>query len=407
MNASGGPNPKYVATLALAAVLILTVGWLIRPRDETTAPTALPSEGELARLARLSERRSLENMTAYFSGVAEDVDASVVRAPSGETSGLVWNETTIVSARASEPGDAAAGLPVSAMRRPNAALALAPVHRRETPIEPGDWVVAVWRTRQGRAFAMGNAMQTVPLTCGTVATREVLCSLPFTETMTGGGLFDAAGELIGVIASCGGHLAAITPDGVDAMLTRAATAEQQLLVRFGLVAGPLSPDESAYFDATDGMLVREVWIGSAADAAGLEPGDVILSVDGAGVARLEDLAPLAAPERKPVTLALRRARGPLAITVPPPGAAPVPKSGPAPTAGLLWEAPVRGFRVDQVAPDSAASRAGITSGDRLTRIDGAVPRSEDQAGRLLAAVRSHPVFVTVVRGQRRIGLVLH
>jgi S1-C subfamily serine protease len=425
VNASGGPNLKYVATLTLAAVLILTVGWFIRPRNEAAAPAERPSEGELARLARLAERRSLENMTAYFAGVAEDVDSSVVRTPTGDATGLVWNGTTIVTAYPKHPGSgdvmpgATAGgppsdaadwgphVPVTAMRRPDTALALSPVHRRTTAVEPGDWVVAVWRTREGRAFAMGTALQTARLTCGTISTEEVLCSLPLSETMTGGGLFDAAGSLVGVIASCGDRVRAITPGGVDAMLARAATAEQQLLIRFGLVAGALDPDERAYFEPAEGVLVREVWTGSPSDAAGLEPGDLILSLDGTPLAAPDRLAPLAASERMPATLGIRRGRRPLTISVPASGAASDPKTGPAPTVGLLWEPPARGFPVETVVPGSAAARAGITSGDRIVRVDGAAPRSQEQAERLLAAYQSRPVFVTIERGRRRLGVVLH
>ncbi len=430
MTASGATNRKYVASLALVAVAILALGWRIRPRDQPKGQNAVTSETELARLTRLAELRSLEGMTAYFSSIAEELDASVLRTPGGETTALVWDETTVVAARPPDrmrddgaPGAAARSdapatevpewgpaMPATSMRWPAVPGALSPVQHRPTPASPGDWVVAVWRAGARRAFAMGNVLQRTRLRCGPVVTEEVLSSVPLVETMIGGGLFDVNGDLLGVILACGDRLSAVTPGGVDAMLTRAATVEHRLLARFGLAAGVPGPEEQAYFGAADGVVVREVWIGSDADVAGLEPGDVIRSLDGAPVAALSDLERLSAPDRRSAALGIQRLRAPGLLTVDVPGAAasaaatptPRPESG----AGLLWESPAPGVRVDRVVPGSAAARTGLLPDDRLVGIDGAAPLSASGAETLLSTYQSRPVFLSIVRGGRRLGMVL-
>ncbi len=419
------PNRTYAASLALVAILILVVGWLIRPPDEALAPATALSETELARLARLAERRSLDNMTAYFSTVADDVESSVLLVRSAGTTGLVWDDFTIAAPhRGHHPPDvvmidAASGdheshteawvpdVPVTIVGRPDTAVELTPVRRRLAPLRSGDWIVAVWRTPRGPAFAIGHHLQTLSTTCGTVVADEMLSSLPLADAMIGGGLFDAAGEIVGVILPCGDRLAAVAPPAVDAMLALAASLPARLAGRVGLAAGPMDGSEADHFGGARGLLVREIWMGSAADRAGLRPGDMILSVGDAPVAALEDLAPLADAERPTLALGIRRGAAAMMIDVPASGAsADAPAVAP-PSAGLVWDTPARGFRIDGVVPGSPAADAGIAGGDRLVRIDGAAPRTLAQVERLLAAKsRSPTVFVEIERGGRRIGMLL-
>jgi hypothetical protein len=72
---------KYIAILALIACLILGGGWLLRPREIPNSPAPLPSERELALLARRAERRSLDGMATYFAVTAGDVESSIVHLP--------------------------------------------------------------------------------------------------------------------------------------------------------------------------------------------------------------------------------------------------------------------------------------------------------------------------------------
>ena len=52
-----------------------------------------------SRLARITQRRSLDDMTEYFATVARDVQTAVVALPSLDRSGLVWEPGIILTAR--------------------------------------------------------------------------------------------------------------------------------------------------------------------------------------------------------------------------------------------------------------------------------------------------------------------
>jgi S1-C subfamily serine protease len=251
---------------------------------------------------------------------------------------------------------------------------------------------------------MGNFLQTAITLCGTALVQEVVSSLPLTAPMAGGGLFDADGNLLGVVLPCGDRLVAIAPPSVDAMLRVAATFEQRLLASYGLVVGVLSLDEVAHFNMAYGVIVREVWTGSAGDEAGFRPGDVIASLEGSPVAEPADIEPLMTPTRHGTfALGVRRHARSIDIVLPALGSAPLDAGS---TLGLVLDTPPAGYRIDAVVPGSASAEAGLLPGDRLLRIDGADPRNSAQVTRLLADAAGRTAFLEVVRGDRRLGLLL-
>ncbi|MGA2096206.1 MAG: PDZ domain-containing protein [Candidatus Acidiferrum sp.] len=99
--------------------------------------------------------------------------------------------------------------------------------------------------------------------------------------------------------------------------------------RLGIDAEDLSGQFGAYFGAPDGegVLVREVNTGSAAEKAGLKSGDVIISLNGDRIRSLGDLREKLAGKReeKTVKLGVLRSKSEQTITVelpPPPSKAP-------------------------------------------------------------------------------------
>ena len=99
--------------------------------------------------------------------------------------------------------------------------------------------------------------------------------------------------------------------------------------RLGIDAEDLSGQFGAYFGAPDGegVLVREVTSGSAAEKAGVKSGDVITSLDGDRVRSLGDLREKLAGKRddKTVKLGVLRNKSEMSITVelpPPPSRTP-------------------------------------------------------------------------------------
>ena len=124
--------------------------------------------------------------------------------------------------------------------------------------------------------------------------------------MLGGGLFDLEGNLLGVIVECRGQLKVVAAAGVESIIAR-DTAEQRLLGTYGVMVGPLSLEEQAYFKTGDGVLVREVWTDFGGDLAGLRPGDIIRTVNGQAVTSSADLV-VPAASASPVNLVVRRGR---------------------------------------------------------------------------------------------------
>lgn len=418
-------NPRYIATLALISGAILLIGWFIRPAPTSDQPGPIPSEGELARLARLTQRRALEDTTDYFSDVADEVERSLVHVPTVNATGIAWDAGFIVTGRFearvpetlmvatatnADRGRVAAWgprLPLAAVQTPEGMPEVVAVRRLETSVSPGDWIVAVWRTDRGRLFAPANFLQTTTTSCGEVVVEEVMSTLALARTMAGGGLFDVDGNLLAVILPCDGRLSAVTADSVDAVLVRATTLERRLIAQYGLDVSVPTDEEKHYFETSAGVIVRALWMGYVADEAGLVPGDVIVALNGRPVGVPGDLEELVGPvggelsevvvrrdgRDLPIVLSRLRPTGPDEAAI---------DAG----AGLVWEAVQTGYRIESVRPGSAAAVAGIDPGDRLLRIDGEEPVSLEAVEQLFAGDQALPVFVEIEREGRRLGFLL-
>jgi S1-C subfamily serine protease len=410
-------SPRYIATLALVAGGILVVGSLVRPSPKKDAAPA-PSEGDLARLAQLSERRSLDNQSAFFAGVADRVASALVRLPEAGTTGIVWETNLIVTAGAASLGAASTiemgtarltgtpaafgpTSPVVGIGVPPPA-ALVPPSRPALPPRAGDWVVAVWKSEQPRSFAAGNLDAEATSHCGEASVHELLTTIPLAPAMAGGGLFDTDGNLVALLAPCGSRLAALAVSNVDTLLSGTRSPEGRLLGVLGLRVEPMTEAEAAYFKQDAGVIVREVWSGYPADTAGLEPGDQLLSIGETAVTAPADVFALATPTDTPVAVTVRRrgARREIDLQT-------VAGAEPATTPlGLVWAEAPPGYVIAAVAPGSAAARAGIQPGDRLLRIDQQEPASRTQVERLLSGAHGGPVFVEFERRGRHWGVLL-
>ena len=420
-------SPKYVVVLTLVACLILVVGWLARPRDLPKAQAPVPSETELEQLARRTERRSLESMTKYFAGIAGEVSPSLAYIPSAGVTGIVWDQQRVISAPLSEPrpsgtvtltassGDATVtpdlwgpNLPLTVLRTPPRLGTLAVAPRASSPPQPGDWIVAVWRTDGPQAFAAANFRQLTPTGCGQSSVTEVVSSLSLTRSMVGGGVFTLEGHLLGVILPCRDHIAAIETASIDAMLERVDTVGQRLLARYGFVVAPLSSEEALYFTVAGGLLVREVWNGSRADDAGVWPGDIITGVGDQPVGAIDDLRALTISAGTSFDVVAQRGTKTVKFALMF-GPQPARPTGEPIAAGLTLEpAPQtdRSYRIESVVSGSQASRAGLAPGDRLVRVDRSAPRTLQQAQRILSTKRSSPMLLEVEREGRRIAIVI-
>jgi serine protease Do len=74
--------------------------------------------------------------------------------------------------------------------------------------------------------------------------------------------------------------------------------------RLGLAVRPLSPEEKGQVNGRAGLVVERV--GGAAERAGVQPGDVVLSLNGTPVQSVEQLRELVARSGKNVALLIQR-----------------------------------------------------------------------------------------------------
>ena len=380
---------KYPASLAAVSLLILGGGMALKPARPAAEPALSPTE--TARLERFAQRKALQDMSAYFTGVADEAAASVVRLPGAASTGIVWNVRGTVVAPAG--GGALAELRV-ATHQPGSRVSGRPVSLSDPQAyPPGSWVVLVTRRRDGqRQFAPGVYSGVSQGACGDFAYREIQTTVPLSPAMLGGGIFDMDGGLLGVALGCGEHVTAIAGGDVARALTRASAPERRLLERAGLRAAPLDEAERAYFGAEEGLLVSEVVRGSVADGAGLLPGDILTAVDGQPVRSAADLAPLENTAAGELTVLRARRTRQLKW-----GAAPAP-------AGILVATAEPGYVVETLTPESPAARAGIRAGDHLLRVNGRAPASRPGLLRLLAVGK--PSYVVLQRGPREMGVLL-
>ena len=416
----------YITTLAVVAAGILVVGYWLRP-SQPTADEAVraPSETELSRLTRITQRRSLDDMTEYFATVAGDVQTAVVALPSLERSGLVWEPGVILTARTesrfpvatilSTPGGnvGVAGvvfgphIPIATVRMSDIQGFAAPRRRSATTVETGAWTVAVWRQARTMKFVPAHFLGTAQVRCGERPVEELLANVAWTRDMVGGGLFDLDGSLLAAILPCGDRFAAIGAGSVETILRDGRSVEGRVLGRYGVRFGFLAESEQTHFGRDPSVIVREVWTGTLADQAGLRPGDILLAINAEPIGTLDQLEPLGdAVDQESFDVAVARADTVVTVVLPTQRAIGDEIHGGATLPGIVWERPAAGYRVDDVVADGPADLAGIRSGDRLVRIDGQEPSDFTQVLDVLAPERENAVFLEIDRMGRRWGVLL-
>ena len=409
--------------------MILVVGSLLRPRQSTSTTDepvpAAPSQAELSRLTRSTQRRSLDDMTEFFGTVARDARTGVVGLPSLGRSGLVWEPGLVLTARtewrfpdaatlSTPAGDigvaaVAAGphLPIAALRMSDVQGLLPPQRELATSLETGAWTLALWRRDNEVSFTPTHFLGIAPLRCGGQLVDEVLFSVPWTREMAGGGLFNLDGDLVALIVPCAERFAAVAAGDIDALLTQAQSLEGQLLKRYGVRLALLTEAEQEHLGRGEGLIIREVWTEYLADAAGLAPGDSLVAINAELIGRLEQLEPLAEPMGFDVfDVAVYRGENLVRVQLPTDPSVLETIEDATSVAGLVWKPPSVGYVIDAVVPQSRADTAGIRAGDRLLRINTIEPEDLDQVRDVLSPERETPAFVELERGGRRWGVLL-
>jgi len=421
-------NPRYILILAIAAGLILSIGWVLKPAELVSEPVTAASQQELSRLPALTQRRELEEMTEFFGGLAADLASGLVRLRSVGRSAVVWSADRVVTARvawrfpaavtvAGSEGDVGAytnvagpHLPLAGMRTPQLAGRVPPPRRRSADeVETGRWVLAAWQAENQIAFAPGTSLGTVARPCGQRRVDEFVTTIPISPTMLGGGVFDLDGNLLAVLLHCDGHDIAVTATSVAELLAEGETHDSRVRARWGLRVDRLNPIESFYFGLSGGLMVRELWERYPAAATGLRPGDILVSLDGAPLDTVESLRILEGDEASnQETFWLEARRGVETVSIALPARnIDTRLDVPSPIGtGLVWEQPAVGYLIASVQVGSRAAEAGVLPGDRLIRVDHTEPASLDEVRAVLADDRSEPAFIELVRDGRTRGVLL-
>ncbi|MES2972737.1 MAG: DegQ family serine endoprotease [Pseudomonadota bacterium] len=310
----------------------------------------------------------------------------------------------------------AKNLPVVAMGKPS-------------DLKVGEWVLAI-----GSPYGFENTV-----TAGVVSAKGRSLPddsyVPFIQTdvavnpgNSGGPLFNARGEVIGInsqiYSQTGGYqgLSFAIPIDVaakikDRLVAHGKVEHAQLGVSVQGINQALA--ESFGLDKPEGALVSSVARGSAADKAGLQPGDVIRGVNGQPIVTSADLPAfigMAAPGDK-VRLDIWRKGGSLNLAATlgsvedKAGKVEAASSGPS-TQGKLGLAlrPLQpsekrdsGIAEGLVVEDAggAAATAGVEAGDVLLAINGTPVKSVEQV-RTLVGKSGKSVALLIRRGDDRI-----
>jgi serine protease Do len=298
---------------------------------------------------------------------------------------------------------------------------------------PGDWVMAI-----GNPFGLGHSASVgiVSFPHRPVQVEEgrwqdlIQTDASINPGNSGGPLFDVRGEVVGINVAMldaddsgtAGIGFAVPINTMKAWLPQLRTGtvvRGQLGVEFH--GGPILEDEAIALrlPKASGAIVMSVGAGSAADRAGLRPGDVIVDMDGVPVADTRDLIArtAATPPGSRVTVKLFRDGKPRTRTVTIEQQAADSAEGPAPVSpvaaddgltlgemtppagdGRATASPAGGALVLDVAPDSPADEAELTAGDIVQAINGRAVRTPADARRELDRVgRGRPVFLLVSR----------
>jgi serine protease Do len=297
-------------------------------------------------------------------------------------------------------------------------------------VKVGAWVMAI-----GAPFGLDNTV-----TAGIVSAkqRDTGDYLPMIQTdvainpgNSGGPLLNMKGEVIGInsqiYSRSGGFMGisfAIPIDEAIRVADQLRSTGRVVRGRIGVSIAPVTKEvaEAIGLGAPRGALVQGVEAGLPADKAGVEPGDIILKVDGKGVEKSGDLPRLIGstkPGAKSQLQLFRRGQTKdVGVTVAEfepdkprrtaqanaePQAAPAAKTAIGLAVADLTDAQKKelklrgGVRVESV--EGAAARAGVREGDVIVTLDNAEVSDAKQFNAQVAKLdKNKAVSVMVRRG---------
>jgi S1-C subfamily serine protease len=399
---------RYIAVLAVIAVLILVIGFLLRPAPPTSGKKRPPddtvSHAEIENLRELVRRNSLRNVAADFTALADQVFSQVATVRPWGSGALVMPDGSIVGAKLMDrapqqltvasgensPHPLAAtvwipGLPFFSGHA-EAAGDLSPSRLARALPPQGSWLLLVTDGANSPALVSPGVLSGVgEARCGPFITHQLNTTIPLTQATMGAGVFDLSGNLQGMVVQCDDGISILGIGDIQQALSHAASSGPSVLARYGM---RFAPPQASNGNAAASLLIGEVWTGWPADVAGLQPGDVLLSVDGKSVTNIQDATALLLAEKPAYRLRVRRGQRLIAAEM-----ASMQTASADSERGVETEP--SGVRVLHVTPGSSAARAGLRSGDFVLRA-GNLPAGAANTQALLGSYRVDAPVQTVI-----------
>ena len=379
-------NNRYIASLALGAVLTLAAGLLVRHELQVpeAAPPLVAAPTGVAAFQELSQEAQARRMSAFFSDRAAAFATLVQYVPASGASGLRWGAgDTLITTLPNRP--------VVVLRAPRRDTTRAPLLVPSDSMR-GEWAVIVARRSDGGMVSavsvVGGRLTT---TCGGQPVREYVITTPSHDAFAGGALFDLSGRAVGMVIRCGSRLAALPAGEIARLLAATDSLGVTVHQRFGFTARAMDDATRRYFGADSGRLVVAVVDGTPAARAGWQPGDIIVQIDGARLGDMNAgvLDSLADSTGHSVTLRRNGSLRSTRLSVDSPDSS--TRGGLGVRLGGASSLP--GIAIDAVNAKSVADSAGVRAGDRLVRV-GAVAVSSATVARRLLDRRSNADSVT-------------
>jgi serine protease Do len=299
-------------------------------------------------------------------------------------------------------------------------------------LEIGEWVMAI-----GNPFGL-----TQTVTVGIVSAKgRVIGSGPYDDFIqtdasinpgnSGGPLFNLKGEVVGIntaiVATGQGIGFAIPINAAKEILPQLQKKGKVTRGGIGVYVQKLTPDLAKSFklDQSKGALVADVIPGSAAEAGGIQRGDIIIKFNGKEIDEMNELPRLVAstPVGKEVDVVVLREGKPLTLKLkvgelkdePPPSTVEktkmelgmrVQEITPEMTRQLRLSEP-GGVVVTQVEPGSTADEAGIQRGDVIREINGqAIRKNSDYQAAMAKIKKEEIVRFLIKRAERNLYVTL-
>lgn len=156
-----------------------------------------------------------------------------------------------------------------------------------------------------------------PIPSGQVYTAMIQTDAPINPGNSGGALADRFGRVIGINTAIqtGGSTTANAGVGFAVPIDTAISVADRIVAGVPIEAGFLGVEGGPSTDGSAGVELTDVDSGTAADQAGLQVGDRILSIDGAPVTAFEELAGLVVARQPGEVVALEVVRDGRPLTI--------------------------------------------------------------------------------------------